>query len=109
MRRRPPRSTRTDTLFPYTTLFQSVGEIGRHTAPLAGPERQLRRDMRRRHRPEQAELPFRDRPHARCRAKAQFDVVREVEVVAEIAALATRTGRPPVPRSGRELDRKRAV
>src|SRR3546814_4228589 len=25
MRRRPPRSTRTDTLFPYTTLFRSVG------------------------------------------------------------------------------------
>src|SRR3546814_18702577 len=24
MRRRPPRSTRTDTLFPYTTLFRSV-------------------------------------------------------------------------------------
>src|SRR3546814_13185717 len=28
MRRRPPRSTRTDTLFPYTTLFRSV-EIAR--------------------------------------------------------------------------------
>src|SRR3546814_19502130 len=32
MRRRPPRSTRTDTLFPYTTLFRSyrgvrVGEV----------------------------------------------------------------------------------
>src|SRR3546814_13450170 len=33
MRRRPPRSTRTDTLFPYTTLFRSaaapmgVGEL----------------------------------------------------------------------------------
>src|SRR3546814_3651314 len=26
MIRRPPRSTRTDTLFPYTTLFRSVGE-----------------------------------------------------------------------------------
>src|SRR3546814_14487040 len=26
MRRRPPRSTRTDTLFPYTTLFRSAGE-----------------------------------------------------------------------------------
>src|SRR3546814_1611712 len=26
MRRRPPRSTRTDTLFPYTTLFRSVGQ-----------------------------------------------------------------------------------
>src|SRR3546814_8388383 len=32
MRRRPPRSTRTDTLFPYTTLFRSLarGETGRH-------------------------------------------------------------------------------
>src|SRR3546814_19649631 len=27
MIRRPPRSTRTDTLFPYTTLFRSVGGI----------------------------------------------------------------------------------
>src|SRR3546814_18680931 len=34
MIRRPPRSTRTDTLFPYTTLFRSVREgaliFGRH-------------------------------------------------------------------------------
>src|SRR3546814_5213272 len=31
MRRRPPRSTRTDTLFPYTTLFRSArcGNAGR--------------------------------------------------------------------------------
>src|SRR3546814_12813522 len=29
MRRRPPRSTRTDTLFPYTTLFRSHGQGGR--------------------------------------------------------------------------------
>src|SRR3546814_4645399 len=28
MRRRPPRSTRTDTLFPYTTLFRSHYEFG---------------------------------------------------------------------------------
>src|SRR3546814_4693879 len=27
MIRRPPRSTRTDTLFPYTTLFRSIGEV----------------------------------------------------------------------------------
>src|SRR3546814_7174400 len=27
MIRRPPRSTRTDTLFPYTTLFRSVGAV----------------------------------------------------------------------------------
>src|SRR3546814_19591450 len=31
MIRRPPRSTRTDTLFPYTTLFRS-GDIGRSVA-----------------------------------------------------------------------------
>src|SRR3546814_2258743 len=29
MIRRPPRSTRTDTLFPYTTLFRSVTAFGR--------------------------------------------------------------------------------
>src|SRR3546814_12933965 len=28
MLRRPPRSTRTDTLFPDTTLFRSVGVVG---------------------------------------------------------------------------------
>src|SRR3546814_5633722 len=28
MRRRPPRSTRTDTLFPYTTLFRSEDRSG---------------------------------------------------------------------------------
>src|SRR3546814_11548296 len=40
MIRRPPRSTRTDTLFPYTTLFRSViARIGRRQAerPLRQP------------------------------------------------------------------------
>src|SRR3546814_9900128 len=31
MIRRPPRSTRTDTLFPYTTLFRSVGDPSTRT------------------------------------------------------------------------------
>src|SRR3546814_10694236 len=30
MIRRPPRSTRTDTRFPYTTLFRSVGRAHQH-------------------------------------------------------------------------------
>src|SRR3546814_12873145 len=34
MIRRPPRSTRTDTLFPYTTLFRSAG---RRAAPVRLP------------------------------------------------------------------------
>src|SRR3546814_13627450 len=39
MIRRPPRSTRTDTLFPYTTLFRSVGDDQvevLHAAPVGG-------------------------------------------------------------------------
>src|SRR3546814_2479934 len=36
MIRRPPRSTRTDTLFPYTTLFRSVVRIGREEVLRAG-------------------------------------------------------------------------
>src|SRR3546814_5525896 len=36
MIRRPPRSTRTDTLFPYPTLFRSYGRRrGRENAPVA--------------------------------------------------------------------------
>src|SRR3546814_3923195 len=33
MIRRPPRSTRTDTLFPYTTLFRSSSSYDRTSAP----------------------------------------------------------------------------
>src|SRR3546814_326581 len=40
MIRRPPRSTRTDTLFPYTTLFRSICEIWRRQRPR---HRQVRR------------------------------------------------------------------
>src|SRR3546814_3653260 len=47
MIRRPPRSTRTDTLFPYTTLFRSVRRPGamvfeppaRHARPVPHPDR----------------------------------------------------------------------
>src|SRR3546814_4598392 len=38
MIRRPPRSTRTDTLFPYTTLFRSVIPVARNEwLPIAVP------------------------------------------------------------------------
>src|SRR3546814_5510432 len=43
MIRRPPRSTRTDTLFPYTTLFRSLGvEFGQLRGGLAGVDAQHR-------------------------------------------------------------------
>src|SRR3546814_4851480 len=37
MKRRPPRSTRTDTLFPYTTLFRSTEFMIRGRGYLRGP------------------------------------------------------------------------
>src|SRR3546814_1887880 len=44
MLRRPPRSTRTDTLFPYTALFRSAGDpVARRTAvePRPRPPRRV--------------------------------------------------------------------
>src|SRR3546814_2335191 len=35
MIRRPPRSTRTDTLFPYTTLFRSTDILEKNPSPVA--------------------------------------------------------------------------
>src|SRR3546814_17692388 len=43
MIRRPPRSTRTDTLFPYTTLFRS--ELRLHGASLTERGRQVRQPL----------------------------------------------------------------
>src|SRR3546814_11196991 len=66
MSRRPPRSTRTDTLFPYTTLFRSVTlRLGlvvqrlRQAEPALGA---LGPEMRRR--PQVGRLVERDRLHA---------------------------------------------
>src|SRR3546814_3668009 len=42
MRRRPPRSTRTDTLFPYTTLFRSVRSAGERPVDLVVGTSRLR-------------------------------------------------------------------
>src|SRR3546814_19945192 len=38
MIRRPPRSTRTDTLFPYTTLFRSLRDEDEGNAADVGPQ-----------------------------------------------------------------------
>src|SRR3546814_12269265 len=48
MIRRPPRSTRTDTLFPYTTLFRSirtVGNDGAYQTPIYHVFKQYREQM----------------------------------------------------------------
>src|SRR3546814_14428022 len=43
MIRRPPRSTRTDTLFPYTTLFRSIRQILRAARRLAQKRNRIER------------------------------------------------------------------
>src|SRR3546814_9279593 len=61
MIRRPPRSTRTDTLFPYTTLFRSAGPdldgAGRVQHGRRPPDRRARADRKARRQSE---------PLARC-------------------------------------------
>src|SRR3546814_13426493 len=51
MRRRPPRSTRTDTLFPYTTRFRSQRDDAETAVPRIGDEKvdQRRRRARASH------------------------------------------------------------
>src|SRR3546814_11177803 len=62
MRRRPPRSTRTDTLFPYTTLFRSNAGCaawqGFRAYSWAAPARSGYRSIPHRH-------EFGERPHTR--------------------------------------------
>src|SRR3546814_9221446 len=83
MIRRPPRSTRTDTLFPYTTLFRS-GRI----CPAAQVDRHGRRASR---------VPGSARPHllarpwraAPCRSEVQRDgrLGRSEEHTSELQSL----------------------
>src|SRR3546814_3950056 len=64
MRRRPPRSTRTDTLFPYTTLFRShfrFGVVGNALAANPAPRHPLRIRARARARMEYVRAPARGR------------------------------------------------
>src|SRR3546814_6616896 len=74
MIRLPPRSTRTDTLFPYTTLFRSPRFICGSGAPSAGPhrDRHLVRDHRAAaRRPARLSRPHRHRP---CRRRGDRSV-----------------------------------
>src|SRR3546814_2765132 len=84
MIRRPPRSTRTDTLFPYTTLFRSVlaARIGRPVKVVAVSARDKRKK--------------RDMPKGGWRWYAKAEELAadpEVEVVVELIGGADGTAR----------------
>src|SRR3546814_8330197 len=91
MIRRPPRSTRTDTLFPYTTLFRSR----HHRPPVADhpPRREsrARRPLRRRQidagEPAAALLRPRERAHLHRRPGHRAGDARSEEHTSELQSL----------------------
>src|SRR3546814_8249907 len=89
MRRRPPRSTRTDTLFPYTTLFRSPGphSNGRNPQlPVPLPERQG----------SFFGLPVPQRPSVQCDAPhINQQVGPDSRHVSRLAALTSQERLPP--------------
>src|SRR3546814_16990600 len=119
MIRRPPRSTRTDTLFPYTTLFRSASSASGEQVVLL-TERDaamwLERQLRHRHRPLKALTQ-----HV-CQDRRALSVAC-VGVHSALPAKAPPTGRPasnrpsiqiagfafpkPVPEIGRASCRER--
>src|SRR3546814_7045868 len=95
MTRRPARSTRTDTLFPYTTLFRSRGGRDRAAArPDASgfPDQHLapRRAADSPHRPRRAHLARSDRGvtlHRHCERSEAMTDKRSEEHTSELQSL----------------------
>src|SRR3546814_6736906 len=86
MIRRPPRSTRTDTLFPYTTLFRSsVVEATqeRTSLPTSGPYQEMGRDVVRNRRNRISV----SNPPAENVGEADETVVRSEEHTSELQSL----------------------
>src|SRR3546814_17418928 len=111
MIRRPPISTRTDTLFPYTTLFRSAEGRTLHLHAGDAAARGLPADLRRR---PAAGLPAAgkraahpDRPHALCHLHRGDALLPERHLPARdpeqrLAGAARGGPRPPTPRAGRD-------
>src|SRR3546814_1755613 len=75
MRRRPPRATRTDTLFPYTTLFRSLGPGDRAGIVEIAGHRVVRL-----HKLDDAAFPTHDLPDGRRELKPADGVGKAVVV-----------------------------
>src|SRR3546814_13162214 len=86
MIRRPPRSTRTDTLFPYTTLFRSLCSLVLPTSPHQDQKRdhdRHRRDLLRAQRPLLLVVIW-----VRKRKAGPPDVARLAEIASDLAKIA---------------------
>src|SRR3546814_360494 len=90
MIRRPPRSTRTDTLFPYTTLFRSL-ELARHAGGgLARTADEEKQEQQRQHRGEEQRVDVQG--HELAIAHAHLQVLQVVvDVFGRSAGFGGRT------------------
>src|SRR3546814_4942551 len=84
MIRRPPRSTRTDTLFPYTTLFRSEAKRSPRSPPMPGwcdPRHYAAASLKLEHSADRAPDSHRDpRHYAAASLKRREDLVAAREV-----------------------------
>src|SRR3546814_3228866 len=95
MIRRPPRSTRTDTLFPYTTLFRSQRvahprqDVGEDDAELGDTEHPGREDEVALHQAERLGVddPREDRPAHQAERQGQGPEARSEEHTSELQSL----------------------
>src|SRR3546814_8245452 len=88
MIRRPPRSTPTDTLFPYTTLFRSgiVAEGGRAGIELTGERAHAGRSVSRSRGLDRAKMPAAPPSRKTCAAK-RMQATRSEEHTSELQSL----------------------
>src|SRR3546814_6117622 len=80
MLRRPPRSTRTDTLFPYTTLFRAILQAERHALGAAVLEHHARHPRAGHH--VQVRAPGRGLQERAGRAPAHAAALVYLEIIA---------------------------
>src|SRR3546814_9720680 len=87
MIRRPPRSTRTDTLFPYTTRFRSRDQFLHPLGQLAAAAVGVAAVHDQRHRIDLVAVDQRVHAHERASVEAQEVVVRSEEHTSELQSL----------------------
>src|SRR3546814_13399916 len=111
MKRRPPRSTRTDTLFPYATLFRSravdQGSVGARSADPAQPVRAARFHAAAFHRDRRDPDPARHLDVFPVQAQPGADGCRADADLRADAVGADEIGRGPVGKEGVSTCRSR--
>src|SRR3546814_19060053 len=112
MIRRPPRSTRTDTLFPYTTLFRSpptpgiAGHAGLVCTRASRGPNSIRHPQRRRYTGRMSESPPAMTSHRTYLLRARYEWIADNGMTTHVLVDATQAGvrvQPNTVKDGRGL------